>query len=815
MSDAPRGPRDPDSIGWSDAQDAADAPACRQAAADLREVQQRLAAAKSELRAERADRQRLNALERRRAVRFALQLDKTARQIRQYQRRLRDLARTWERAARRPARKEHADPRDPFYAQVESLFGAEALATLVPGQRENPESASQSGSQPNGGPLVSIIMVVSHRSSPVQPTLESVRQQTYTRWELLVRSCDGERGLDQVRDMGDSRISTAALRSASEGIARTHALAAAHGELIAYLDQPNLWHPRFLERLVGVLLENAARYTVCCGHLDASREGGLTKDDGETTASVDYVDLVQQGVITLNGVVHRRELYDEIGPAKKDAAIGHDRDLLLKYGFLREPLQLDTRLLVLPQLLDDPDSEQQSAQDVRAWRVTAAQLRKEAETHFRDRLAREADGRRPSLTVIDGVGQLPHERAWDVAAVAGEVTAAQLVSFRFGARPAYGPRLLPSAETETLYLDGGRFPEWTSTLARAVANAHGDVVYAAEPRLPSLGTALLASHHHGAPVVVDLAHPPVHDGASDASLDAQTAAPLGLEEVDPSDAALLDPHHAVWDGVMMGLVESLSSHIVGSLTAAEAAESRARCLVLPHPKDEEVFNPGLYDRELARDRLGLGADERVLLCSIQHGKRGAESCPEVMVELASRFRLLLLDARTSARGDESGFGNGVHVIDRTDDEKVATAMAASDALLHWAGGPASRPHHGPPPELGTALAMELPVIADDIGDLGAVGRAAHVRLVPFGDVDGAATGMDNLSVDRARSSPAVSTGAHLFMRQFSRAAARANIGLILRMVHHNEAVSRAAEEFTRFFADFYRKQVDGRARGWL
>jgi hypothetical protein len=141
-------------------------------------------------------------------------------------------------------------------------------------------------------------------------------------------------------------------------------------------------------------------------------------------------------------------------------------------------------------------------------------------------------------------------------------------------------------------------------------------------------------------------------------------------------------------------------------------------------------------------------------------------------------------------------------------------MAASDALLHWAGGQGSQPNGGPPPELGSALAMEHTVITDDLGDLGALGRAGHVRLVPFGNVDGAAAAMDSLLVDRARSSPAPLTGTHLFMRQFSRAAARANIGLLLRLVRRDDGVGQAAEEFARFFGDFYRKQVDRRAGGW-
>lgn len=116
--------------------------------------------------------------------------------------------------------------------------------------------------------------------------------------------------------------------------------------------------------------------------------------------------------------------------------------------------------------------------------------------------------------------------------------------------------------------------------------------------------------------------------------------------------------------------------------------------------------------------------------------------PGLLDDLAVRFRLLVLGAGLTG---EPSFGDGRQSVDRADEEVVAVAMAAGDALMLWFDPDAAQVQHALPPEPGSALAMQVPVIPNDLGELGALGRSGHLLLVPLGDVQVLAGCLDGLS----------------------------------------------------------------------
>jgi hypothetical protein len=773
--------------------------------ADVRELQQRLTAARKELAQERAERQRvvseLARLKGRWSIRVALTLVEAGRPALQPQRRLRSRLATLRGRWRGAVSSRSAGPRrggDPFVAEAEALVGRDAVKSLGLAAPECSPTAAVPGAQTRGdsatatGALVSIIMVVGDARAAVEPSIRSVRHQTYGQWELLVRDCTDDHRLELSAEERDARVGLARLRSTNEGVARHHGLAAARGELIAYLDPPNLWHPRFLETLIAALGENPTRYAVFSDHFAAGL-AGRGWPVRQPDAGADYAELVAQGAVVLNAVLHRRELYDEIGAATNPRCVGADEDLLVKYAFPREPSRVDS-----PLLLQQATAHQGGSQAGVDTASDAVLLRACAEDHFQHRLPQRAGIQRPGMTVVGGVTEFAFEKAWDLAAAATEARWTQLISFRFGDVPTYGPRFLPAAETETLRLDGGRFPQWASMLARGVANARGDVVYAAEPRLPSLGLALLASFHHGSRVIADVSRPPLVQSHGDKPRPADEE-PLGFDEVDPAEAALLDPHSAVWDRLMAGITHTLGWTASGAVVPA--GEIAPGSLVMPHPKDEAVFDPESYDRDAARSRLELSSTHRVILwggpdaVGAEAGQRSS-----LLETLAARFRVLAL---SSGPVRKPGVESGYQLVDRSDEHAVTTAVAASDAVLLWLD-PHTRLHHRAlPPELGSALAMQVPVIANDVGELGVLGRRGYLQLAAFGDVDGLARCLDGLA-DRDQRRAQVTAGRHLFMRRFSHAAARVNMAVTLRLVERCGHARQPVEDFARFVSAFYR-----------
>lgn len=124
-------------------------------------------------------------------------------------------------------------------------------------------------------PTVSVVLPTYNRASVVGEAIESVLNQTYNDLELLV--IDGnstDRTPSIVRGFDDDRLRYRR-RKAREGVstARNVGIAAAEGDLVAFIDSDDRWREEKLERQV-VSLEAAPR---SCGLVIA----GIAKPRGE------------------------------------------------------------------------------------------------------------------------------------------------------------------------------------------------------------------------------------------------------------------------------------------------------------------------------------------------------------------------------------------------------------------------------------------------------------------------------------------------------------------------------------------------------
>jgi glycosyltransferase involved in cell wall biosynthesis len=101
------------------------------------------------------------------------------------------------------------------------------------------------------GPLVSVILPTRDRRQLLQRAIDSVRAQTYPRWELLVVDDGSSDETPAYLDgIGDQRLRS--FRAAGKGVcaARNVALRESRGDLIAYLDDDNVMHPQWLKSVV-------------------------------------------------------------------------------------------------------------------------------------------------------------------------------------------------------------------------------------------------------------------------------------------------------------------------------------------------------------------------------------------------------------------------------------------------------------------------------------------------------------------------------------------------------------------------------------
>ncbi|WPO80108.1 glycosyltransferase family 2 protein [Flavobacterium sp. KACC 22761] len=113
--------------------------------------------------------------------------------------------------------------------------------------------------------LVSIIVPTYNTEKFIRQTIESVQNQTYTNWEMILvddASTDQTIAIIEEFAQKDSRIKLFKLeKNSGNGFARNVALEKASGKYIAYLDSDDLWRSDKLEKQLQFLKEKNAPFT--------------------------------------------------------------------------------------------------------------------------------------------------------------------------------------------------------------------------------------------------------------------------------------------------------------------------------------------------------------------------------------------------------------------------------------------------------------------------------------------------------------------------------------------------------------------------
>jgi glycosyltransferase involved in cell wall biosynthesis len=192
-------------------------------------------------------------------------------------------------------------------------------------------------------PLVSIVIPFFRGGDFLDEAIESVRNQTYRQWEILLVDNGSKHGFpDSVAQ--DPRVKT--IEEARRGIcfARNAGIRAARGPLIALLDEDDRWSPTKLQEQVASLLAapsavlSHTSYHVIDVH---GSEIGVTQ--GRLASSYEEFLGLRAGILP-STVVVRRTALDKVGLFDPARQLAEDLDLflrLLRMGpvtIVREPL---------------------------------------------------------------------------------------------------------------------------------------------------------------------------------------------------------------------------------------------------------------------------------------------------------------------------------------------------------------------------------------------------------------------------------------------------------------------------------------------
>lgn len=199
-------------------------------------------------------------------------------------------------------------------------------------------------------PNVSIIIPVKNCIAYIEEALQSVLQQSFTDFELLIID-DGSTDADYKKfENLDSRIRVIRLEGLGVSKARNTGMLSANGDLIAFLDADDIWFPGKLEAQVryfsehpevGVVFGAFKRWTENADGLFEPAQALVT--DCSIVSGCDearsgwlYCKLLDGLLVGMNTAIVRRKVYEAIGGFNEDMPQGEDYDFWLKASRLSE-----------------------------------------------------------------------------------------------------------------------------------------------------------------------------------------------------------------------------------------------------------------------------------------------------------------------------------------------------------------------------------------------------------------------------------------------------------------------------------------------
>lgn len=158
-------------------------------------------------------------------------------------------------------------------------------------------------------PLISIVMPCYNAASTIGEAMESVRQQSYSNWELIVVDDNSDDRTPEVikeHTHKDKRIRFFQLEMNSGGPAmpRNKGLDHSRGEIICFLDADDIWYPEKLEIQVSHMINKRVLFSYSA--YDIRQKESKTLKQYTPESQTDYQALLRKNTIgCLTVAIHK------------------------------------------------------------------------------------------------------------------------------------------------------------------------------------------------------------------------------------------------------------------------------------------------------------------------------------------------------------------------------------------------------------------------------------------------------------------------------------------------------------------------------
>jgi len=162
---------------------------------------------------------------------------------------------------------------------------------------------------------------------------------------------------------------------------------------------------------------------------------------------------------------------------------------------------------------------------------------------------------------------------------------------------------LKNSNIEVMLLPGKDFPDFLNVIEKAAPRIEADIIIACKPRLPSVQLGLMMKAFNNRPLFIDI------DDYELSFFKQKT--PLTLNEISDTKryTDLAIPFEETW--TRFG--ESLICYADGVFVSNPALKKKFGGMMIPHARDEQRFDPSLYDKDQRRKELGIGQQDKIVL----------------------------------------------------------------------------------------------------------------------------------------------------------------------------------------------------------
>ena len=165
-------------------------------------------------------------------------------------------------------------------------------------------------------PLISVVMPAYNSEKYITDAIESVVQQTYTNWELIV--IDDGSSDDTVRRIEKQAAKDLRIRfyknEKNIGVSETRnrAISLANGEWVAFLDSDDIWDKHKLSSQLAVVAERKNVSLIYTGYSFINSYGEKNVYNFCVPLTITLNKLLYQNIISTSGVMIKRDLLIEL-----------------------------------------------------------------------------------------------------------------------------------------------------------------------------------------------------------------------------------------------------------------------------------------------------------------------------------------------------------------------------------------------------------------------------------------------------------------------------------------------------------------------